>query len=181
MSLCYLNKDWIVGKQTSNRFCSISVYLFYFSSCSFSFSLEHRSSLHKLQKPTDEKPKVNSFYLSSISGKKLKSLTCVSFVLADNVCAVSFQYWFAEIHLSSLWYLQAHMQTICLLLLWWGRSLPQSLWCNGESGGLWNCNKWVWTPVTLLTFGQIPLRKDMKSHCSKQVRLSVVILCSLSN
>ena len=50
------------------------------------FSLEHGTSLHKSQRPTDLKPKVSSFYLSSVSGKKQKSLTCVSLVLC---CVVS--------------------------------------------------------------------------------------------
>ena len=52
----------------------------------FFFSLKHGSSLHESQRPTDLKPNVSSFYLSLVLGKKPKSLTCVSLILADNAC-----------------------------------------------------------------------------------------------
>ena len=54
----------------------------------FSFSLGHRSSLHESQIPTDLKPRVSSFYPSSISSKKPKSLVCVCLILTDNAYTV---------------------------------------------------------------------------------------------
>ena len=91
-----------------------------------SFSLEHGSSLHKSQRSTDLKPRVSSFYPSSVSGKKPESLIYVILILADNICAVSFQHQFANIHLAGLRCLQAYVQTIHLLLLHQAMSLPHS-------------------------------------------------------
>ena len=51
-----------------------------------SFSLEHGSSLHESQRPTDLKPKL-SFFLSFLSLRQ-ETETCVSLILANNTYAV---------------------------------------------------------------------------------------------
>ena len=49
--VCYLDEDWVAGKQTSSLYLFV---LLLFSLALF-FFLEHKSSLHKSQRLTDEK------------------------------------------------------------------------------------------------------------------------------
>ena len=114
----------MVGKQTFTRICSVcfSIFTSFLTRSLYLWNMGLASMSFKDQLTRNQK--VCSFYLSSISNKKPKSLACVTLLLANDACAVSFQHRSAKILLVGLWCLQAHVQTICFLLIWQGICLP---------------------------------------------------------